>query len=293
MPIKVGTLITELAKRVGIDPNTVAIPSEQFELPDELGEAVKTKLFTEDAAKNNSALKNYFFKQALDGVDNNVTKLLDDFQLAEEDRGEILGIKNTYERIPALVKKIQALESAKAGASKGQTAQLQEQINKLNEEKARLAAEKEKEIQQIKNQYDNEFTENLKKLRISAAPLATDQYGEEAMRELAYTFLEKELAAVDAKVVRKNGMLKIVRASDEALDYYADNKPVTFDELLDGVLSKYKLIAVSNPKPGPAAGTPPIQTPQKPGDPNQRPANTSFAAMLEKSKADLERTANV
>lgn len=286
MPIKVGTLITNLAKKVGIDPNTIAIPAEQFDLPEELVSAIDSKLYTEDAAKNNSALKNYFFKQALDGVDNNITKLLEDFQLGDDDKGEILGIKSSYDRIPALVKKIQSLESQKAGANKGQTAQLQEQINELNREKAKLLSEKENEIKQIKTQYDNEFTDNLKRLRITAANLVTDQYGEEAMRELAYSFLEKELAAADAKAVRKNGMLKLVKASDEALEYYHDNKPVEFDEFLNSVLSKHKLIAVSKPAPPP--GTPPINTP-KPGDPQPKPANTSFAALLAQSQADLAK----
>lgn len=290
MPIKVGTLITNLAKKAGIDPNTIPMPSEQFELEDSVASAIESKLFNEDAAKNNAALKNYFFSQALDGVDKNITKVLEEFQLGDEDRGEILGIKSSFDRIPAIAKKIQSLEAAKVGANKGQTAQLQEQINKLNEEKAKMIADKDKEIQQIRSQYDNEFTDNLKRLRITSASLVTDQFGKEAMEELAYKFLDQELAAADAKAVRKNGMLKLVKASDEALDFYADNKPVTFDEFLGSVLSKHKLIAVSKPAPPP--GPPPIHTPRT-GDPAPTPANTSMAAKLAQSKADLERAASV
>lgn len=286
MPIKVGTLITNLAKKAGINPNDIAIPAETFELPDEVVSAIESKLFNEDAAKNNSALKNYFFKQALDGVDNNITKLLEDFQLGDDDKGEILGIKSSYDRIPALVKKIQSLESQKAGASKGQTAQLQEQINKLNEEKSKLVSEKDKEIQQIKTQYELDFTNNLVKNKVASANLVTEHFSKETMQELAYKFLNEELTAADAKAVQRNGMLKLVKASDEALDFYADNKPVAFNEFLESVLSKHKLIAVSRPASAP--GTPPINAP-KPGEPPVRPANTSFAALLEQSKADLAK----
>jgi hypothetical protein len=282
MPVKIGTLLLNLAKKAGYDTTLLSFPAEQFEVPDEYVTALDGKLFTEDAAKNNPALKNYFFKQALDGVDNGVVRLMEEFEFDETLKGEMNGIKSTYERVPALVKKIRDLEASKSGASKGDKAVLQDQINKLNEEKAKLVKEKESEIKEIKQQYEKDFTNNLVKNKIASANLVTEQFGKEVMEEFAYKFLIQELAAQDAKAVQKNGMLQLVRASDEAIDFYADNKPVVFSEFLDSVLAKHKLIAVTKP---PVTPTGPTHTP--PFSQQQRPANSSFAQLIEQSKADL------
>jgi uncharacterized UPF0160 family protein len=290
MPIKVGTLLNNLAKKVGYNTDTPAFAellSANLELPDDLVSSLESRLFTEDAAKNNGALKAYFFKQALDGVDNNVTRLIDEFQLDDERKNEILGIKSTYDRVPALVKTIQSLEAAKAGASKGDKAALQDQINKLNEEKATLVKDRDAEIKKMKAQYEQDFTDNLIKTRIASANLVVEQFDKPVMEEFAYKFFNQELAAVDAKVVQRNGVLKLVKASDEALDFYADNKPVTFPEFLDSTLAKHKLIAVNKPAPPP--GTPPNTPPNGPNPP-ARPANSSFAALIAQSQADLQRT---
>ncbi len=203
MPIKVGTLITNLAKKAGLDPNNIAIPSETFELEDDVATAIETKLFNEDAAKNNGALKSYFFKQALDGVDGNITRVLDELQFGDDERNEILGIKSSYDRIPALAKKIKDLESAKAGASKGDKAALQEEINRLNQEKANILREKEQEINKMQAKFEQDFTDNLVKNKIVSTSLVTEQFGKEVMEEFAYKFLNQELAAQDAKAVQK------------------------------------------------------------------------------------------
>lgn len=282
MSVKIGTLLLNLAKKAGYDTTLLTFPAEQFEVPDEYVTALDGKLFTEDAAKNNPALKNYFFKQALDGVDNGVVRLMEEFELDETLRSELNGIKSTYDRVPALVKKIRDLEASKSGASKGDKAVLQDQINKLNEEKAKLVKEKESEINEIKLKYEADFTNNLVKNKIASANLVTEQFGKEVMEEFAYKFLTQELAAQDAKAVQKNGMLKLVKASDEALDFYADNKPVIFSEFLDSVLAKHKLIAVTKPPVTPPG---PIHTP--PFSQQPRPANSSFASLIEQSKADL------
>ena len=289
MPVKIGTLLNNLAKKVGYNteaPTFTELLSANLELPDDLVSSLESRLFTEDAAKNNGALKAYFFKQALDGVDNNITRVIEEFQLDEEKRNEILGIKSTYERVPALVKTIKELEAQKAGASKGDKAALQEQINELNREKAQLVKDRDTEISKMKAQYEQDFTDSLIKTRIASTNLVVDQFDKPVMEEFAYKFFNQELAAADAKVVQKNGVLKLVKASDEALDFYADNKPVTFPEFLDATLAKHKLIAVNKPAPPPGPNPPPPNGP----NPQPRPANSSFAALIAQSQADLQRT---
>lgn len=284
MPVKIGTLLNDLAKKVGVDttlPQYADLLSANFEIPDELYKAVDTKLFTDDAVKNSLQFKNYFFKQALDGVDKNLVRLMEEHQFDEEAMKEINSIASSYERIPTLVKKIKDLESKKTDANKGDRAILQEQINSLNKEKATLQAEMDKKVQQIKLESDNEITNFMLMSSINSANLLTDQFDRDVMAEMAHKYITKELTNQGAKVIKKDGALKLVQASDEALDFYADNKAVSFDEFRDSVLSKNKLIAVT--KPAPPTG--PTYTPPPPGAP--RPVNSSFAAALAAAQADI------
>lgn len=289
MPVKIGTLLNDLAKKVGIDttlPQYADLLSANFDIPDDLYKALDSKLFTEDAAKNSLPLKSYFFKQALDGVDKNLVRLMEEHQFDEESVKEINSIQSSYERIPTLVKKIKDLESKKTDANKGDRAVLQEQINALNKEKATLQAEMDKKIQIIKQESDNEITNFMLMSSINSANLLTDQFDREVMADMAHKYITKELTNQGAKVIKKDGALKLVQASDEALDFYADNKAVSFDEFRDSVLSKNKLIAVTKP----VAPSGPTYTPPPPQG-TQRPANSSFLKHLEQAKADITASA--
>lgn len=286
---KVGKLLLNLAKKAGYDTTLLAIPTDDFDVPDEFVTALESKLLTEDSAKNNPILKKYFFKQALDGVDMNISRLLDEYQLDDATKAEITGIQSSYDRIPAIVKKIDELQAAKHGATKGDKSLLQEQINRLNQEKATLLDEKKREIEAIKKESDEGITSFMIKTAIQNAKLRTDEFELPVMSEMAETFIKRELSSQGAKVIKKDGTLKLVQASDEALDFYADNKAVSFDDFRDTVLSKYKLIAV-NSKPAPSApGTPPTHPPTTPP---ANPANSSFARMLAESQADFKPAGN-
>ncbi|MCW3466499.1 hypothetical protein [Chitinophaga nivalis] len=284
MSVKIGTLLSDLAKKVGVDtslPQYADLLSANFDIPDELYKLIDTKLYTDDAVKNSLLFKNYFFKQALDGVDKNLVRLMEEYQFDEDSMKEINGIASSYERIPTLVKKIKELEAKKTDANKGDRAILQEQINALNKEKATLQSEMDKKIKQIKRESDDEITNFMLMSSINSANLLTDQFDRAVMAEMAEKYITKELTNQGAKVIKKDGALKLVQASDEALDFYADNKSVSFEEFRDSVLSKNKLIAVTKPAPptGPTNATPPNGA--------NRPVSSSFAAALAAAQADI------
>lgn len=279
MPVKIGTLLNNLAAKAGYDTTLLAVPADSFEIPDELVAALESKLFTEEAAKNNTVLKNHFFKQALDATDKKVASVLEEFGFGDDVKTEIEAIKSTYDRIPALAKKIKEL-NAKKDDGKGDKGELQAEINRLNQEKAALITAQEGEIFRLKSESQNQITDFLIKSSIQTANLATDQFGKDVMSDLAYNYLQKGLQAKGAKIKNDNGTLKLVQASDEALDYYENNKPVTFDQFKDGVLAQHKLIAVNPPAPAP--GTPP-----PPGTPPARPANPSFQSKIDQALADF------
>lgn len=292
MPVKIGTLLNNLAKKAGYNtesPEFTDILSANLEIPDELNEALNSKLLTEESAKNSPALKKHFRSSILDGVDKNILSLFDEFEFDDATRQEITGIENTYERIPALAKKIRDLEGQKASAGKTDKAQLQEQINRLNQEKAQLIKQYDDQIKSIRQEAQNEITTTLFRNSLAEVDLAEDQFDRETMLTLAEQRLNKELAAQGAKVVNKNGVLTLVQASDEALDFYKDNKLVSYRDFRDQVLSSAKIIKVNKP-----AGQTGTQTSN--GNTSQTttaqaaPVNNSLLAKIEQAKAAFVKT---
>lgn len=284
-----------LAKKASYDtesPSFADLLSANLELPDDLVEALNSKLMTEESAKNNPALKKHFRSSILDGVDKNVISLFDEFEFDEETRKEISSIENTYERIPALAKKIRDLEAQKGASGKSDKAQLQEQINRLNQEKAQLIKQYDDQIKQIRQEAQTEITTTLFRNSLSEVDLAEDQFDRETMLTLAEQRLNKELSAQGAKVINKNGVLTLVQASDEALDFYKDNKLVSYRDFRDQVLSSAKIIKVNKntaPPAGPS-GTPPINGTPPTTVPNGAPVNNALLSKLEAAKAAFANT---
>jgi hypothetical protein len=291
MPVKIGTLLTNLAKKAGYDPNLIAVPAEAFDVPDELVAALDAKLLTEESAKNNPALKNYFRSQALDAIDQNIVALLDEFEFDEASANEITGIKNTYERLPALAKKIRDLEAQKAAAGKGDKAALQEQINRLNQEKAQLIADKDKEIQAMRGEAQTEITNFMFRNAITSVDLVTDQFDKETMLELAEQRIRKELQAQGAKAINKDGVLTLVQASDEALNFYKDNKAVTFNDFIDGVLANAKILKVTKTTTAGATGTQATNGNTSQTTTTQAaPVNNALLSKIDQAKAAYAKT---
>ncbi len=283
MPVNVGTLLTNLAKKAGYDPTLLAFPSESFELPDDFVAVLDSKLLTEDSAKNNPALKNHFRANALDAVDKNILSILDEFEFDEDSRNEITSAKSTYDKIPALAKKIRDLEAAKSTAGKSDKAALQEQINQLNKQISQLSADKDKAIQEERTKAQQEITEHIFKHSIEAVDFVTDMFDKPTMLQLAEQRVRAAMAAEGAKAVLKDGALTLVQASDEALDFYKDNKRVSYNDFRDNVLANAKIVRV--PKPAGQTGTPAVN-----GNPSTTttptvPANNSLLAKVQQAQA--------
>lgn len=291
MPVKIGTLLNNLAKKANFNTDTpefADLLSANLEIPDDLNEALNTKLLTEESAKNNPALKKHFRSSILDGVDKNIVSLFEEFKFDEAARQEILGVENTYERVTALAKKVKDLEAQKQAAGSNDKAQLQQTINQLNQEKAQLIKQYDDQIKQIRLDAQNEITSTLFRNSLAEVDLAEDQFDRETMLTLAEQRLNKELTAQGAKVVNNNGTLKLVQASDEALDFYRDNKLVSYRDFRDEILSAAKIMKVN--KPAGPTGTQPINGIPPTTVPNGAPVNSSLLAKIQQAQAAFVNT---
>lgn len=291
MPVKIGTLLNNLAKKANFNtdiPEFADLLSANLEIPDDLNEALNSKLLTEESAKNNPALKKHFRSSILDGVDKNIVSLFEEFKFDEAARQEILGVENTYERVTALAKKVKDLEAQKQAAGSNDKAQLQQTINQLNQEKAQLIKQYDDQIKQIRLDAQNEITSTLFRNSLAEVDLAEDQFDRETMLTLAEQRLNKELTAQGAKVVNNNGTLKLVQASDEALDFYRDNKLVSYRDFRDEILSAAKIIKVN--KPAGPTGTPPINGIPPTTVQNGAPVNNNLLAKIQQAQAAYVNT---
>ena len=293
MPVKIGTLLNNLAKKANFNTDTpefADLLSANLEIPDDLNEALNSKLLTEESAKNNPALKKHFRSSILDGVDKNIVSLFEEFKFDDTARQEILGVENTYERVTALAKKVQTLEAQKQAAGSTDKAQLQQTINQLNQEKAQLIKQYDDQIKQIRQDAQNEITNTLFRNSLAEVDLAEDQFDRETMLDLAEKRINKALTTKGAKVVNKNGVLQLVQASDEALDYYENNKLVSYREFRDSELAAAKIMKVN--KPAGPAGTQPINGIPPTTVQNGAPVNNSLLAKIEQAKAAFVNTAS-
>lgn len=265
-------LFKQLSEKSGIaadDKELVAFltANPALEIPDTLANSFLSKLMNENEAKVYQPIKAHWTQQNLSGIDKKITDLLTELAVDDAVKNEILAEKNTYERVPLLVKKIQALEQKKLESGKGEKSALQAEINKLNGELTKLTTEKAAEIQRVKDTAAGEILNYAINANLAGRNFANKEIPKEANVATALFLLQKGLTDKKIKVVNDNNTLKLVRTDDTALPYTENHKEVSFDSFADSVLSANKMLSVGNPTPKPAP-TPapqgqPIEVPQE------------------------------
>lgn len=251
---KIGTLLSSLAVKAGIPADHKALIDilskaelANAEISEEIGGALESGLISMDAAKNNPTLKAHYFAQALNGVDAETTRIMDEYGFDEDAKAELLAEKSSMKRVNALAQKIKALEERKAAATKKDQPDLQEKINALQKEKADAVKAMEQKIAELQATHENDITSMAKRNILAAKNYAASHLPADVNITTADILINRELETAGAKIVRKNGVLALVNATDPNMDYYdkSNNRP-TVEQFIDGVLAQNKLLAVSN-----------------------------------------------
>lgn len=259
---KVGTLLSSLAVKAGIPADHKALidilsKSElaNAEISDEIGSAIESGLVSMDAAKNNPQLKAHFFAQALNGIDAETARAMDEFGLDDESKMELLAEKSSMKRVSGLISKIKTLEAKKSEAANKDKPDIQAKINELQREKADAIHAMEAKIQELQASHQNELTAMSVRNILAAKKYAASHLPDDVNLTTADVVTQRALAAQGAKIVRENGILKLVNASDPTMDFYdkSNNRP-TVEQFIDAALAENKLLAVSNAAPAPVGG---------------------------------------
>lgn len=260
---KLKDFITALAKKAGYDTTSEAAKPffdalPDTEMPEDIHRGIDNSLISLTEAKNNHGeLKGHYTKQALDGVDKEILSLIEDFQLDEPTKTEILSEKSTYKRGPLLTRRIVELERKKAAATGGKDkATIQAEIDGLH---AELKASKEAFANAQKSFDDQRMQDrinNKKNVFFSGVKTIHDELDPETRYTIIDSQIQKELQDRQAKfALDEQGNVVLMR--NDGTNFFGENhqqvKPLQF---IEQVLAKNKQLKVTDPSNG-APGTKP------------------------------------
>lgn len=247
--MKFGTLLSDLAKKAGVDitqQEFVSLLSHDIEIPDAIATAMNKGLLNIDAAKNNPEVRKAARAEVLNGVDSKVSEILE--ELGIDDASEILEEKNSYEKITKLTKKVNELAAKKAGSTKKEEKDILEQkIADLNKEIKTLKdghTVKEKEWQEARNGDLTNF--EIQKILLGKEYSLPKEMDADLKVTTAQSAINKALAAKGLKLVRnEQGQLAIVD-KDGNKAYSENHEELQVGSFIDGALAQNKLLKVND-----------------------------------------------
>ena len=284
--MNVSQYINKLASMSGISGDDEQLKTvlanenlQQVEINEDLANRINGSFLTVDSAKNNSELNKHFRATILNGLDAEMSTVMNELQLGDDIRSEIMSETNSFKRVPLLVKKIEALEKAKQGATQVDKNALQVEIERLNGQIATGNASAETKISDINKQWESRFLDQTMTTMLSGYNYATP-VSKEANLLTAKALINQAINEKGLQVINNpNGGLKLT--TSEGMDYYENNSIVSVSDFSDRVLTQHKLLVTNN------GG----QTPQNPNTPvatNVHKANNKFASALDRMILDAE-----
>ncbi|HRH60146.1 MAG TPA: hypothetical protein PL045_06220 [Chitinophagaceae bacterium] len=297
---QLGALIKSLAGKAGVKTDDETLKkllgfseAMQFELPEEFNNALERNLLTAESAMANPDVRSRIFAEALNGVDSEFDKFVNDFGFDDSFKGDYKTIqKNTNEkfrRISAGIKKqIDAIkeEAKKPGKSDAEVSVLKTEIEKLNRQAEDLKRLHQTEIANLQNQN----TENLKtftlKSTLAGKPLPKNGLASEINILTAQTLVNQAMAKEGLSVLFNEAGMPVLKKRENGadIDYFVNNKKVEYSDFIDGVLAQNKFIQVNDPNAtGGTGNTPPAAHAGGP----QLPSNDAMVQSIQNQISQL------
>lgn len=284
--MKLGDFLNTLAQKSKIDLDFGTLSNKKLdelnmiEIDDTVAGQFDSSLMSLDGAKNNPEVLNHFKPIILKAVDNKYAILAEKYGLGDDFTNE----KNTYKKADLLEAKIDAkLAELEAQKGKGGNAEkeqlLAKQLGELQTQLSTLTENSKKEVETVRGQYENEITEMHVKNLLAGKKFATKDLPIEVNTQMARLLIDKQLKEKGAMLIRKDGELKLVQSALPDMDFYMDNKPVSFSDFTNKILADNKLLEVSQAATPPATPTT-VQT----GNIN----TAKFEAQMQQSLASIQ-----
>lgn len=264
----IAEFIYSLATKAGVPQDNQALKDlvanpdiQKVNITEDIEKSIYSTWMTADAAKNNPAIKAHFFAAALDGVDRNMEKVLEAYNLSEEEKAAYKE-KSTYARIDYVTGLIKAKEAEKVNAAGGEKKALVEEVQKLQG----LLTEAQKSHQKALEEAKTTFTTQLSDLHYDNF-LSTFQWGNKEIpadvhKITTRTLVDEELKKRNAVRVWDGQKFVLKNAASPDLDYMDGANKVEFNDFVTKVAAEKKLIMVTDPNTKPAPTPQPTPIPQ-------------------------------
>lgn len=291
--MKLGDFLNNQAAKVGLqnDPALIAILSNSEiankDIDDTIAKAMDQNLMSLESAKNNFGLKNHYSATILNAVD---ARLLDGLDLDEETLNAIQSEKSSYNKIDlvksALKTQIERLrDSANDTDNKTKKAEIEKQIKALNDELSNAKQLHEKTVKELQSKHEEEIKDFIFMNHLAGKPYANKDWTTEDNTAFAKTLIQNALKEKGIVVVKDGNNLKLKQADSPELDYYQDNKQISFSDFTDQVLASKKMLAVNNSGNTPNTHQPPTQIPYGGSQQNTQ----KFEAAMLQAMSDLKQ----
>lgn len=202
---KLKDFLTALAKKAGYD--TESVTAKPFfdglpdtDVPEDIHAGVDNSLISvKDAKNNHSEIRNHYKSQTLDSLDKTIETVLTEYSVDDQTRNEILGIPSTYQRFPAVIKKIAELTEKKAGAGTKDKASIQKEIDDLHKQVAAEKLNRETDKKAFENQMTTYRIDSKINQMLSGFKTIHDELDPEIKATVIKTLLQKEIQDNQAK----------------------------------------------------------------------------------------------
>lgn len=255
MATKLGDFIFNLAKQAGLPEDSdavkslIAIPElTKIEVPDEVATGINSGLLTMEAARNNEALKTHYHGLFHAGAEAHIKRLASDLGLPEDFTTEVIGKeRSTWNRYSALAKKVEELTAAKAGASKGDKKEFEDEITKLNAQMKAIREEAEKKVSERDNYWVGRLQNIELEKMLSGYEYASSQ-PKEVNIELAKLLLNRKLQEDKFIQVYDDQRNALSLKTESGMQAFGkDNSPLSVEGYIKSVLDSNNLLKKSDP----------------------------------------------
>lgn len=257
---KLGDLIKSLATKMKLKLDDDKLkPLFELDTPveEEHANAFEQQLMTEEAALANTKIRNTIKAESLNGLDAVLDELMSENEFDDTLKAEMKKADTSFKRTKLVTAKIAELRESKAKATgTGDKVAIQKQIDDLNKALADEKLAGTKKIEDLSKAHDADIYNMGLESLLQTKEYYTKDVPVAVHAQTAKTLLEQSLVKTGAKLVFDKVLktFKLVNA-DNGMDYHdANQKKVTPDEYINGVLAESKMLKTAGdtpPKPEP------------------------------------------
>lgn len=248
---KVSEFINSLIVKAGGNVNddkvkaALAAIDANTEVADDLAGLIDRSLISIDQAKNNHPdIKKHYTALALNGLDTELDRLMEDEKLGDDIVTELKAEKSSTKRAALIAKKIKELEAAKAGQGKATTQALNEQIADLNKQ---LRTEKDS-INGIKTEYEGKLRQKdmnyAKRDLMAGYKTIHDGLDAETRGIIINAIIDKNMRSRGLQWELDSNSNFVIQTKEGNNAFTEDNRQMTPKIFLDKVMADEKLLVV-------------------------------------------------